>query len=485
MAMFRLLLAIFTALMLCACATSSFEVLDINALSSDRDDNGSFKGLERLAERTHDGNNKVRVNIIYLHGIGYVENPEDAPLANAFIAGVADAYNNVVEKKAVASRCGRDDQDESIRLGNSIRITDTKVRNYRTTLPGSTIKLTDLACMDRQVLEVGGNIQYVIYRVFWDDIFWDSLQAPHVGQDALGVEKTGVLASLRRKYNGQLKDKLVNYGFSDAVLYLGPAGEQIRDAVRGAMCSAALDASGYEFSAQGPRVNHIDICQQAAFQDMKKTSPFAFVTESLGSKVAFDIIREAMTDGRGNVYDDMIKGTQFFMLANQVPLLSLSDISETARRVPEPYSDAERPTIIAMSEINDFLTYELVPFYRNLLSRTIRESGGAIDMSVDSERAQLIDLLGFNVIDMRVEFAEPVFPLVGGFVDPLFAHNGHVKQPEIIAYMLCGAKAGQLNIDGCRGLSSPALRGKNLRRKLEEPARGPELKGEAAAREGQ
>jgi len=62
-------------------------------------------------------------------------------------------------------------------------------------------------------------------------------------------------------------------------------------------------------------------------------------------------------------------------------------------------------------------------------------------MSVESERAQLIDLLGFNVIDMRVEFAEPLFPLVSGFVDPLFAHNGHVKQPEIIAYMLCGAKS--------------------------------------------
>jgi len=38
-----------------------------------------------------------------------------------------------------------------------------------------------------------------------------------------------------------------------------------------------------------------------------------------------------------------------------------------------------------MSEINDFLTYELVPFYRNLLTRTIREQGGTIDMSVESE----------------------------------------------------------------------------------------------------
>ena len=85
---------------------------------------------------------------------------------------------------------------------------------------------------------------------------------------------------------------------------------------------------------------------------------------------------------------------------------------------------------------------------------------------------------------MRVEFAEPYFPLVNSFVDPLYAHNGHVKQPEIIAYMLCGAKAGQLNVDGCRGLRSPYLQGKNLRRKIEEPAPIPALKGEAAARDG-
>lgn len=481
--MLRFIWLFIFAFALSGCATSSFEVLDINALSSDRDDNGSFKGLERIAVQAPDNGQNIRINIIYLHGIGYVENPEDAPLANAFITGVADAYNSTVEEKAVASRCGRDDEDEDTRLYNSIQITDVKTRTYKTTLPGSKLQLSDLACMDRQTLKVDGNIEYVIYRVFWDDIFWDSLQVAHVGQDALGSKRPGALATLRRKYNGQLKDKLVNYGFSDAVLYLGPAGEQIRNAVRGAMCSAALDASGFGFEKQGSSVNHLDICQIAALREIE-TDPFAFVTESLGSKIAFDIMRDAMTDGRGNVYDDMIKGTQFFMLANQVPLLSLSDISETDRVVPEPYTDAERPTIIAMSEINDFLTYELVPFYRNLLTRSIREDNTSFDMMSETERNRLINLLGFDVIDMRVEFSPPVFPFVGGFVDPLFAHNGHVKQPEIIAYMLCGAESGQLNVNGCRGLSSQALRGKNLRRKIREDAPLPEPKGEAAARSG-
>lgn len=481
--MLRIICLVVLACFLSGCASNSFQVLDINALSSDRDNNGSFKGLERIAERSPDDAQTIRINIMYLHGIGYVENPEDAPLANAFISGVADAYNSNVEEKSVASQCGRDDKNEDIRLYNSIQITDTKTRIFKTTLPGSTLQLTDLACLDRQVLKVDGNIEYVIYRVFWDDIFWESLQAPHVGQDALGRKKLGKLALLRRKYNGRLKDKLVNYGFSDAVLYLGPAGEEIRNAVRGAMCSAALDASGYGFEEQGASVNHIDICQVAALRDIE-TDPFAFVTESLGSKIAFDIMRDAMTDGRGNVYDDMIKGTQFFMLANQVPLLSLSDISETDRMTPEPYTDAERPTIIAMSEINDFLTYELVPFYRNLLSKSMRGDETDFDMMSESERNRLINILGFNVVDMRVEFSPPVFPFVGGFVDPLFAHNGHVKQPELIAYMLCGAKGGQLNVNGCRGLRSRTLKGKSLMREIVEDAPLPPAKGEAAARSG-
>jgi len=118
------------------------------------------------------------------------------------------------------------------------------------------------------------------------------------------------------------------------------------------------------------------------------------------------------------------------------------------------------------------------------LSKSIREEGTTFDMMSETERNRLINILGFNVIDMRVEFSPPVFPFVGGFVDPLFAHNGHVKQPELIAYMLCGAKGGQLNVDGCRGLSSQALKGKNLIRKIREDAPLPPAKGEAAVRSG-
>ena len=65
--MFRLFCLMFLMIGLSGCATSSFEVLDINALSSDRDDNGSFKGLERLAQKAPDNSKKIRVNICLLY----------------------------------------------------------------------------------------------------------------------------------------------------------------------------------------------------------------------------------------------------------------------------------------------------------------------------------------------------------------------------------------------------------------------------------
>jgi len=154
-------------------------------------------------------------------------------------------------------------------------------------------------------LTIIDNLEFVLYRVFWDNIFWDNVQFAHVGQDDnRGSSKD--IAGLRRKYNRVLKDDLVNYGFSDAVMYLGPAGGEIRNAIRGAMCSAALDAAGQSFASQGDRVSYNAICRKASHQVLN-TNQFAFVTESLGSKITFDVMQEALSDGRETIHDEMIR----------------------------------------------------------------------------------------------------------------------------------------------------------------------------------
>jgi len=394
---------------------------------------------------------KRRVNIIFLHGIGLVENPDEKPLANAFITGIADAYGLKVEKKAVSALCGRNTEEKDLSLHNHIYIKSPQIKRYRTAIPGRQLKLDRLVCMDRQVLPVREDLNYVIYRVFWDEIMWESLQRAHVGQDDNQGDSRD-LAQKRRLLNRNLKDKFVNYGFSDAIMYLGPAGQEVRSAIRGAMCAAALEANGQTFEDIGHEIDYETVCTVAGQADIQ-IDPFAFVSESLGSKIALDVVRDAMTDGQETVHDFMIRQTQVFMLANQIPLLSLSDVSDEKPFRPSDYAPKDHPTFIAFSEINDILSYELVPFYEQLYKNTTVDpafEGTLIDITTGGlDRRKLVNRLGFDVIDMRVEFAKPLIPFVSSFVDPESAHNGHVRQPEIMDFILCGADNRAARLGSC------------------------------------
>ena len=450
----RFLLPIFsiTAFILSACASSAvpLKVHEINSLSQIEDGQGEFKGLEFLADVTP-GDLKARVNIFYIHGIGWTENADAEQIAEDFLGGIAAAYGREVEGQIIKTSCGEPTAPGKP-SANAVFLTPKTPKTYETGLNGSSLTLDRFACLDKQVLEVDPALEFVVYRVFWDDIFWNAFQFAHVGQDdAQGSSLP--FAKLRRKYNRRLKDELMTYGISDAVMYLGPAGDDIRFAIQGAMCSAALDAAGFTFAQQvdGNEARDVDaqkICQTAS-NTSTVSNQFAFVTESLGSKVVYDVLRENMTDGRDSVVDDIISGSETFMLANQIALLSLSDLQLNGTRSrPAPYTVGQRPKIIAMSELNDILTYELIPFYKQLYKRSNR-ADSSTDPDTAQAREDIANAVGFDVVDMRLEFANKIVPVLKGFVDPLQAHGGHSAEPELMLYMLCGAKDGKLNTEGC------------------------------------
>jgi len=436
-------------LLVTGCASSSkvpLKVHHINSLASEDNNDGSFKGLEYLADPIP-GKLKNRVNIVYLHGIGWTEDRTKGQLADDFLGGIANAYNLEASDGLITTLCGESPYDPNSPPTPHIYIKADGETTFDTALPGSKLKLDELVCMDKQVLEIDENLEFVLYRVFWDNIFWDNIQFAHVGQDDNRGSSQDI-AGLRRKHNRVLKDDLVNYGFSDAVMYLGPAGAEIRKAIRGAMCSAALDAAGHNFETQGTRVSYNGICDKASYTDIK-TNQFAFVTESLGSKIVFDVMQESLSDGRETIHDDMIRGSETYMLANQLALLSLSDLNQ---RRPNPIAKIgpkNRPKVIAMSELNDFLSYEVVPFYEQLWQRTIRPEQDNLEFLDRYKREKIVEDIGIEMIDMRLEFADKIIPLVNGFVDPKDAHSGHAGEPELMLYLLCGAVSGQLNDKEC------------------------------------
>ena len=431
----RVLLLI-AALWLGACATNNrtdFELLQVNALASAAPNDGGFTGLEYLAKPVPN-DTRSRLNVLYLHGIGYTEDRTADALGADFLAGIARAYDLDAGDGVVASLCGE--------APNHVFLDAPSPVALRTILPNSQLQVSRLACMDRQVLEIDDTLDVVLYRVFWDDVFWNALQYPHVGQDdARGT--SDAIAGLRRKYNRQLKDDLVNYGFSDAVMYLGEAGEFIREAVRGAMCVAASDAAGEEFT--GHRRIATDAACTAA-DSAQPGAPFAFVTESLGSKVMFDLMREVSTDGRDTVHDRMIAGSNTYMLANQIPLFGLSDLGRAQLRMPDLGED--RPTLVTFSEVNDFLSYEIVPFIEHMAVNSYRP-GGVVGSIAPGARAGLEAEFGFSVVDVRTRFADRIIPVVGSFADPKDAHTGHAREPELMKLLLCGARNGRLRADGC------------------------------------
>ncbi len=469
------LLTLSYALLISACSTTGsvpLKVHTINSLAQVEPGHGEFQGLEFLAN-IKPNELKARVNIFYLHGIGWTENPDGEQVAEDFLSGIAKAYGHDVQGQIIKSSCGKADQKTGSETSadNAIYITAPQPKTYETGLAGSTLTLDRLACMDKQVLVVDEALEFVVYRVFWDDIFWNTLQFPHVGQDDAQGSSLA-FAKLRRKYNRRLKDELVNYGFSDAVMYLGPAGEDIRNAVEGAMCSAALDAAGFDFTRQtesAPQTDSIKtrsvsaqtICRLAS-NTSTVSNQFAFVTESLGSKVIYDVLRANMTDGRDSIIDDIISGSETYMLANQVALLSLSDLNVSKQTRP-PMPTKKRPKIIAMSELNDFLTYELIPFYKQLYKNTKRKMSADSNPDTPAARASMVEALGFDMVDMRLEFADKIIPILKGFVDPLQAHGGHSAEPELMLHMLCGARDGKLNREGC--LATELAKAKSKKKK--------------------
>lgn len=432
------------------CATSTnvpAKILQINSLDTSEENTGDFKGLEFLADPIP-GQLKNRINIMYMHGIGWTEDRTKEQLANSFMVGLAKAYGLEVEENYITSLCGESDYDNRQANQDFIYVKNREPKYFETIIPGQNLRLEQLVCMDRTILPIGDNLEFAVYRVFWDDIFWNELQFAHVGQDDYQGSSQDI-AGQRRKYNRILKDDLVNYGFSDAVMYLGPAGHEIRNAIRGAMCSAALDAAGFNFERQGATVNQGEVCDTADKTSVR-FNQFSFVTESLGSKIVYDLMREAHNDNKDTIIDTLIEGSEVYMLANQLALLSLSDLSLTPQATAyTPTTPETRPRLVAMSEINDFLTYELVPFIEQIQKRSFKNgyaSGGLIN---NAQRQEVIRKLGFDMVDVRLEFADKLIAVVEGFADPKDAHSGHAGEELIMKLILCGAKNGRLNNEGC------------------------------------
>jgi hypothetical protein len=263
---------------------------------------------------------------------------------------------------------------------------------------------------------------------------WSPLTASYkaaLAYDAQSIKGGGVRATLNR----DLKGGLVNDCLTDVVVYSGPNGANLRQAMNETVCGAL----GGRFDG-----NECDVPAGGS------PAALALITESLGSKLVFDAVLHiwnAAIDSKDKtairrLANSFAATKVMYMLANQVPLLDAAG-SVALDRILEPQPEsapakirtsagdvfnllsrarrlvlpqAGPMTVVAFSDPNDLLSYRIVPQH---LAEDFKE---------------------FRVINVLVSNDATYF----GYLErPDTAHCGYPWNPHVFGMLAKGYQAGK------------------------------------------
>lgn len=455
------------------------------------------RGIERVG-RNSDG--RLDVHVLYVHGMGWAERAGLLGDSWHLVRAIEREYGVTGSVMNMARMCPDGSHVGPAPADGGLQFTGSALHGFATDDPHTPVVLGAIACMDRVVVDLGERGRISIYRLLWDNYLYDSALYPHIGYDdnLFGPYETtrpsalpGTpqpetyedLYALRARRTAEVKTDMSSYGLSEAALYLGPYGAHMRKAVAAAACVVADEAQGLRspFADLASKHESLKSTQDAyvgvGVDDACKpenathsTLPFAIVTESLGSRVVFDTfgrdedVKLAQRLGQ----DASGEPPEIFMLANQIPVLAPGRLQEAAG------TEASRvkARLVALSEINDLLSYELVPYFEHLYNMRCRPqpeqfSGSdpqcpttgrnEVQMSQHrallrdkAARAELIRQIGFDVVDVRTRFAKAI-PGYPEAIDPAEAHVGYLDQVDLLRLMMCGVSNGRVRTaaDGC------------------------------------
>lgn len=224
----------------------------------------------------------------------------------------------------------------------------------------------------------------------------------------------------RAEINRALKDTLMNDCLADAIIYQGKA----RDAIISQLQKAILTAG----ASPGASSTSSDVVMAAA----TASAPLVLITESLGSKMAFDAIyklvvsRDEIESAAGiRTFD---RTTQVFMGANQMPILALADqrldgatltdkssypkdaLAEliAMKRLRAATVTAPPPRVVAFTDPNDSLSYILAPAKQ---------------------------VSNYDLVDVIVSNDNTYLGLLE---NPYTAHTGYLANIEVMRLIACG-----------------------------------------------
>jgi hypothetical protein len=153
-----------------------------------------------------------------------------------------------------------------------------------------------------------------------------------VAKFELAGDRPPAFSYKRANFNNQLKVGLIDDCLSDAVAYLGKPGDKIRAEAKAAICEQ-LDG----------RLNGSGACD---VDPAAETVPTVLISESLGSKIMIDAIRDIWRSTtsparRARLAAQVGSITQVFLVSNQVPLLDIARAGAVTTRGSMPHGNSD------------------------------------------------------------------------------------------------------------------------------------------------
>jgi len=266
---------------------------------------------------------------------------------------------------------------------------------------------------------VGGTIRFTA-------LVWSPLTArlkQQLAYDSTGTptdcSASGECKPRRARLNGQLKDGLLNDCLADALIYQGQSHATIKQKMVDAI-SQVIEESQVQARNAGT-----------------SPGPLVLVSESLGSKLAFDALSDMLgPQASGRARAAGLRARErlavVFMGANQIPILSLAEQNiahrapgflpedapptdslqrflRTMRTPPLAGREFSKMTLVAFTDPNDLLSYRL---------QASRYAGPSVEIA-----------------DVLVSNASTYF----GFLErPDTAHKGYRSNTDVATNIACG-----------------------------------------------
>lgn len=200
---FLLLLLYLSGLLLTGCASD--QILRIRSLEKtvkveDRSENsGNFSGIDGVRRKTAADN----INILFVHGIGwtqeFTEGSNSGQFGKQLAEALSSAYGDLTfDWNKLENLCPASSLDETARKKEMAKLASvltihrsTPNERFFTDDPLKFVSIYDLGCLDRIVIRPKTGPSISIYRFFWDDALWDSIEWPHARADGPNPRRDG------------------------------------------------------------------------------------------------------------------------------------------------------------------------------------------------------------------------------------------------------------------------------------------------------